>query len=216
MEFFNNAKAVRLKSHLDKYLFADDDEETIRQTRNGSSRRAWWTVELVEGKSHVIRLRSFLHGKYLTASDEPFLLGMTGKKVILMGTNNNNNPTSMKNDSAFEWEPRTEGFQIKLRSIKGGKYLWANGGTPPWRNTVTHDAPHRTATQNWILWDVDVVDINMVEYMTMEDDDDDSVMRCRLSPTSSLSSFSDWSDNGSPSSFRSGSMGSEFGIEREV
>ncbi|GMN42381.1 hypothetical protein TIFTF001_011599, partial [Ficus carica] len=52
MEFFNKAKAVRLKSHLDKYLYAADDEETVRQTRNGSSQKAWWTVELVDGKSH--------------------------------------------------------------------------------------------------------------------------------------------------------------------
>ncbi|PON59465.1 Actin cross-linking [Parasponia andersonii] len=210
MEFFNKAKSVRLKSHLDKYLFADEDDETVRQTRNGSSRRAWWTVELVQGKSHVIRLRSF-HGKYLIASDEPFLLGMTGKKVLLRETNN---ATSAKsNDTAFEWEPRTEGFQIKLRSVKGGKYLRANGGMPPWRNTVTHDVPNRTATQNWILWNVDVVDINVVEHMITEDDDD--FVSCRLSPTSSLSSFSEWSDNGSPSSIRSVSMGSAFGVDRE-
>lgn len=81
MDFFYKAKAVKLKSHLDKYLVADDDQENIRQSRNGSSRKARWLVELVEAEnSHFIRLKSG-SGKYLTASDEPFLLGMTGKKV---------------------------------------------------------------------------------------------------------------------------------------
>ncbi|KAL5582396.1 hypothetical protein UlMin_014838 [Ulmus minor] len=204
MEFFNKAKAVRLGSHLQKYLVADDDEETVRQTRNGSSRRAWWTIELVEGRSHVIRLRSY-KGNYLTASDEafgPFLLGVTGKKV------KQTSPTSENYDSgAIEWEPLTDGFQVKLRT-KGGKYLWANGGTPPWRNTVTHDVPHRTATRNWILWNVDVVDVNLVDMM------DDESGSCRLSPTSTLTpSFSDWSDTGSPLNT---TFSFKFACEREV
>ncbi|MCD7459359.1 hypothetical protein HAX54_040686 [Datura stramonium] len=90
MEFFCKAKVVRLKSHLDKYLVADDDQENIRQSRNGSSRKARWLVELVDndnddaGNSHFIRLKS-ISGKYLTASDEPFLLGMTGKKPSIPG-----------------------------------------------------------------------------------------------------------------------------------
>lgn len=204
MEFFNKAKAVRLKSHLDKYLYADDDEETVRQNRNGSSRRAWWKVELVDGKSHVIRLKSF-YGKYLTAWDEPFLLGMTGKRVL------QTTPASENDTAMIEWEPRTEAFQVKLRT-RGGKYLRANGGTPPWRNSVTHDVPHRAATQNWIIWSVDVVDVDVVELMTEEDS-----VRCRFSPTSSLlSSFSDWSDTGSPLSIGSVSRGSGFGSCREV
>ncbi|EXB36667.1 hypothetical protein L484_002081 [Morus notabilis] len=203
MEFFNKAKAVRLKSHLDKYLNADDDEETVRQNRNGSSRRAWWKVELVDGKSHVIRLKSF-YGKYLTAWDEPFLLGMTGKRVL------QTTPASENDTAMIEWEPRTEAFQVKLRT-RGGKYLRANGGTPPWRNSVTHDVPHRTATQNWIIWSVDVVDIDVVELMTEEDS-----VRCRLSPTSSLlSSFSDLSDTGSPLGIGPVSRGSGFGSCRE-
>lgn len=151
MEFFSKAKAVRLRSHLDKYLVADDDEETVRQSRNGSSRRARWTVEFVEGKSHVVRLKS-CHDWYLTASDEPFLLGMTGKKVVQSA------PAS-KRDNSVEWEPIKEGDHVKLRSKEGGKFLRANGGTPPWRNSVTHDFPHRTATQDWVLWEVEMVDI---------------------------------------------------------
>ncbi|XP_011085785.2 uncharacterized protein LOC105167682 [Sesamum indicum] len=158
MEFFNNAKSVRLKSHLDKYLVADDDEQndeqTVRQSRNGASRKARWAVELVDGNPHVIRLKG-CHGRYLTASDEAFLLGMTGKKVL-------QTIPDTKKDASIEWEPIKEGYRVKLRT-KGGKFLRANGATPPWRNSVTHDLPHRTATQDWVLWDVDMVDVSVLD-----------------------------------------------------
>ncbi|CAI9766762.1 unnamed protein product [Fraxinus pennsylvanica] len=152
MEFFNKAKAVRLQGHLGKYLVAEEDEETVRQSRNGASHKARWTVEFIEGKNTVIRLKS-CHGCYLTAVDEPFLLGMTGKKVL------QTIPTS-KMDTSIEWEPVKEGNYVKLMT-REGKFLRANWGTPPWRNSLTHDIPHRTATQNWVLWGVDIVDISI-------------------------------------------------------
>ncbi|RVX08743.1 hypothetical protein CK203_010818 [Vitis vinifera] len=128
MEFFNNAKAIRLRSHLNKYLVAADDEETVWQSRTGSSRQARWAVEFVQDKANVIRLKG-CYGRYLTASDEVFLLGWTGRKL----------------------------------RAKGGKFLRANGGTPPWKNSITHDIPQRTATQDWVLWSVDIVDITHSE-----------------------------------------------------
>ncbi|XP_074324908.1 uncharacterized protein LOC141661801 isoform X1 [Apium graveolens] len=150
MEFFNQAKAVKLRSHLDKFLTANPDEETVRQSRNGLSHKACWTVELVEGKSHVIRLKSCF-GWYLTASDEPFLLGMTGKKVVQADTR----------EASEEWEPIKEGnSHVKLRSKDGGMYLRANGGTPPWRNSITHDFPYTNATQSWVLWEVEAIDVS--------------------------------------------------------
>ena len=155
MEFFDKAKAVRFRSHLGKYLVADEDEETVRQSRDGSSQRARWTVEFVQGDNHLIRLKS-IYNKYLSASNEPFLLGMMGKKVL-------QTIPSSKNDSSIEWEPITDRCQVKLRTRCYGKYLRANGGTPPWRNSVTHDVPHRTATQDWVLWGVDVVEVLEVD-----------------------------------------------------
>ncbi|KAL6497504.1 hypothetical protein OROHE_027133 [Orobanche hederae] len=182
MEFFNKAKTVRLKSHLDKYLVADDDELAVRQSRSGSSRKARWLVEPVEHNPHVIRLKG-CHGRYLTASDEAFLLGMTGKRVLQAF------PDTEK-DVSIEWEPIKEGYKVKLRT-RGGKFLRANGGTPPWRNSITHDLPHRTATQDWVLWEVDVVDIsvfndreclpsNASSFNSVQDDDYSS--SCQNSP----------------------------------
>lgn len=149
MEFFTKTKAVKLRSHLEKYLIAEDDLETARQTRHGSSRKAAiWFVELVDEKSHVIRLKSS-YGRYLTASDMPFLLGMTGKRVIQTELSGNN-----FDNWKLEWEPIRDGFQVKLKSWCG-KFLRANGGTPPWRNSVTHDEPHTGSTRKWILWDIE-------------------------------------------------------------
>ncbi|XP_024974220.1 uncharacterized protein LOC112512473 [Cynara cardunculus var. scolymus] len=178
MELFHRAKAVRLQGYHNKYLVADDDEVTVRQSHNGSSSKARWTIEYVEENPNAIRLKS-CHGLYLSATNEAFLLGMTGKKVQQY-------PHQIKPDRTTIWEPIREGlFHVKLQT-SDGKFLRANGGTPPWRNSVTHDIPHRTATQDWVLWGVDVVDISL-------SDDTESVM-------SSLSSFSSVVDDycGSP------------------
>ncbi|MED6222887.1 hypothetical protein PIB30_068767 [Stylosanthes scabra] len=151
MDFFRHAKAVRLRSHHEKYLIAEDDEETVTQDRNGASKSARWHVEYVDGYDNIIRLKS-CYGKYLTASTTPFLLGMTGKKVL--------QTLPSRLDSSLEWEPVKDGGRVKLKT-RYGNFLRANGGVPPWRNTVTHDIPHRTATQDWVLWDVDVVEIHV-------------------------------------------------------
>ncbi|GFZ21578.1 actin cross-linking protein, putative [Actinidia rufa] len=152
MDLFFNAKAVRLRSHHDKYLHADDDEVSVSQVRNGSTKNSSWSVEFVSdgGGDTVLRLKS-CYGKYLTASNHPFLLGMTGRKVL-------QTLPSGRLDSSLEWEPVREGTRVKLRT-RYGHFLRANGGLPPWRNSVTHDVPQRTATQDWILWEVHVVEI---------------------------------------------------------
>ncbi|KAL1200922.1 hypothetical protein V5N11_031621 [Cardamine amara subsp. amara] len=147
MEIFKKAEAVRLRSYHDKYLLAEDDEESVNQDRDGRSMNARWTVEVVEEAS-VIRLKSCF-GKYLTASNIPMFLAMSGKKVT--------QTLPRRLDSSTEWEPIREGVQVKLKT-RYGQYLRANGGLPPWRNSITHDVPHRTTTQDWILWDVDILE----------------------------------------------------------
>ncbi|XP_073129820.1 uncharacterized protein [Henckelia pumila] len=149
MDFFLTAKTVRLKSSHDKYLTADEDEESVIQDRNGSSRSSKWTVEFVVNSDNIFRLKS-CYNKYLTASKQLFLLGMTGRKVT------QSLPSRL--DSSVEWEPVLDNGVVKLKT-KYGKFLRANGGLPPWRNSVTHDIPHRTVTQEWISWEVHVLEI---------------------------------------------------------
>ncbi|GMJ03295.1 hypothetical protein like AT1G59710 [Hibiscus trionum] len=149
MDLFLNAKSVRLRSHHDKYLLAEEDEESVTQDRNGSSKNARWTVEFVPGSQNIIRLKSS-YNKYLTASNQPYLLGMTGRKVV--------QSLPRRLDSSVEWEPIREGSLVKLKT-RYGNFLRGNGGLPPWRNSVTHDIPHRTSTQEWVLWGVDIVEV---------------------------------------------------------
>lgn len=152
MELFARAKVVRLRSHHDKFLYADEDEAHVTQERDGSSANARWAVEPAPHNPGAIRLRS-RYGHYLTASGEPFLLGMTGRKVTQTA------PAAPRPANAsVDWEPVRDGFQARLRT-RAGHFLRANGGLPPWRNSVTHDVPHRTATQDWVLWDVEVVQL---------------------------------------------------------
>lgn len=148
IDLFTRAKSVRLKSHHNKYLTADSDEERVIQERSGSRKSVKWTVELVEGSESVIRLKS-CYGRYLKAEDEEFLLGVTGRKVV--------QSLPPKLDSSLEWEPLMENDRLVKLKTRYGNYLRANGGLPPWRNSITHDIPHRH--HGWILWDVDVVEI---------------------------------------------------------
>ncbi|KAL1196239.1 hypothetical protein V5N11_020299 [Cardamine amara subsp. amara] len=187
MELFTKSNNVKLRSHLDKFLVADDDQETIRQSRKGDAQRAVWTVETVVDKPNLIRLKS-CHGTYLTASNKPLLLGMTGEKVIQTAA------ASKLMDWQTQWEPERDGFQLKLKSWCG-KWMRANGGTPPWRNSVTHDEPHTSKTKNWLIWDVIAIDGSDLE--TMSDGDESSVS----SPVSSHLNGSDLvSEPGSPAS----------------
>ncbi|KAG9153484.1 hypothetical protein Leryth_018747 [Lithospermum erythrorhizon] len=146
MEFFKKAKSVRLRSYHNKYLFADDDHEKVTQERFGKSKMGTWTIEFVEDFDNVVRFKS-CYGKYLTATDEQYLLGVTGSCV--------KQTMPRKLDSSISWEPIREGVNVKLKT-RYGNYLRANGGLPPWRNSITHDIPHRH--RDWILWAVEVVE----------------------------------------------------------
>lgn len=152
MDLLRNAKAVRLRSHHGKFLHANDDQESVSQTRSVTARNNIWSIEFVNDTPDnvtIIRLKS-CYDKYLTASNHHFLLGLTGKKVLQTVPN--------RLDSSVEWEPMGHGKNAKLKT-RYGHYLRANGGLPPWRNSVTHDIPHRSATQGWIMWQIEVVDI---------------------------------------------------------
>lgn len=181
MELFTKGTAVRLRSCHEKYIYAVDDEKTVRQSSDGTSRQSLWTVEMVPRKPKFIRLKS-CYGKYLTASESSFLLGMTGAKVI-------QTPPFRQAEHESDWEPIREESTVKLMSWNE-KYLRGNGGAPPWKNSVTCDRePHISATKKWILWSVELVE-----------NPDKVLFADRFSsPASSFnSSVSDGSNHGSP------------------
>lgn len=155
MEFLKQAKVVRFRSHHNKYLLADDDEVSVWQNRDGTVKNARWTVELISQNSNTLRLKSCF-GKYLTALSTPYLLGIKSKKVL------QTLPRTL--DSIVEWEPVSvaEGYKVKLKTANG-QYLRANGcSLPPWKDSISHDNPNwRSTTKDWILWNVDVVEIRL-------------------------------------------------------
>ncbi|KAI8527259.1 hypothetical protein RHMOL_Rhmol12G0061800 [Rhododendron molle] len=146
MNLFRNAKAVRLRGNHKKYLYAEEDEISVTQDESGSSENVCWTVEFSSKSEDKIRLKS-CYGKYLTASNKHFLLGLTGRKVLQMAG---------CLDSSVEWQPIQEGNRVKLRT-QNGNFLRANGGVAPWRDSVTHDSPW--VLEDLVLWDVDAVEI---------------------------------------------------------
>ncbi|XP_060671382.1 uncharacterized protein LOC125423230 [Ziziphus jujuba] len=149
MEFFHKGKTVRLCSHHEKYLVAEDDEESVRQDRNGASKRARWTVEFVTGSGSAIRLKS-CYDKYLTASTEPFLKGLSSGRKVVQAL-----PSCL--DSTVEWEPIIDGEHIRLKSRYSHSFLRGSGGLAPWRNSVTHYTADETEKSS-LEWDVDIVE----------------------------------------------------------
>lgn len=130
-------------------MVAGSDGVSVKQTKNGNTRQACWAVETPQDKPNMVRLRS-CYDKFLTASEEPFLLGWTGKKA--------QQTVQSETNLSVLWEPISEEFYVKLRNPLTGKFLRANTGTPPWKDTVTVDVPERKSTQDWVLWVVDIVD----------------------------------------------------------
>ncbi|KAJ0812794.1 putative actin-crosslinking [Helianthus annuus] len=107
---------------------------------------AIWMVEFVPGFNNVIRLKS-IYDKYLTASEDQKIMGVSARKVV--------QTLPEKLNSSVDWEPIRDGFQTRLKT-RYGNYLRANGGLPPWRNSITHDIPSRHLDE--ILWDVETVE----------------------------------------------------------
>ncbi|CAD6341546.1 unnamed protein product [Miscanthus lutarioriparius] len=152
MELFERARTVRLRSHHDKYLYADEDEAHVIQDRNAASPNARWVVEPVPHAPGVLRLRG-RYGRYLSASNEPFLLGFTGRKVL--------QTLPHRLDSSVEWVPVRDdaGANAHARAARlrtrYGNFLRANAGLPAVAELRHHDAPHRHS--GWVVWDVEIV-----------------------------------------------------------
>ncbi|XP_027074591.1 uncharacterized protein [Coffea arabica] len=147
MELLAGAKIIRLRTHKGKYLIAGDDEESVRQDRDGSMKQARWRVEFVDGNDGV-RLKS-CYGKYLTATNEPIVPRTKGHKVL------QTLPTRLT--SAIEWQVERQGSELRFKTHYG-QFLRPYGGLPPYRNRVGHDVPCRTHTEDKILWELDILE----------------------------------------------------------
>ncbi|KAL3525973.1 hypothetical protein ACH5RR_014345 [Cinchona calisaya] len=147
MELLQGAKIIRLRTHKGKYLTAGDDEESVRQDRDGSTKQAHWTVEFVDDKN-VVRLKS-CYGKYLSATNEPIVPKTKGHKVL------QTLPTRL--NSSIEWDVEKDGSQLRFKTHYG-QYLRPYGGLPPYRNRVGHDVPCRTNTEDKIVWEFDILE----------------------------------------------------------
>lgn len=189
MEFLRCANLVKLRSgHHAKWLWQDDDHLCVAQKRDQVNpaqldKTLLWEVELVNhpgdddhevpgNTAPRIRLKSH-NGFYLKASERRFLLGATGRKVT-------QEVILSRVDASCEWEPSevindiagpstaggVDGGDdrsrfVNLRSRRYGTFLRANGGLPPYRDTVTHDVPWLGITQDSIVWEVEVVDFRI-------------------------------------------------------
>ncbi|RLN30970.1 hypothetical protein C2845_PM05G32920 [Panicum miliaceum] len=133
MEFFENARLVRLKSHLGTYLCAADNAEAVSHGYRRNSRGTVWAVELA-GDEYV-RLQC-QRGLYLGAADTAAALdAATPSCRVVQGL------PSTPNDSAFLWTPRREegerGAGCLTLSGPLGRLLPASFGETPRDNTVT-------------------------------------------------------------------------------
>ncbi|KAL3640200.1 hypothetical protein CASFOL_015168 [Castilleja foliolosa] len=126
LSMIKKARTIRLKSANDKYLIADEDEKSVTQNLNGSPEDAKWAVEFVKNLVNVICLRS-CYGKYLTASKQLFVQGMTSRRVL--------QTVPKRLDSSVEWEIVWENGVVKLKT-RYGRFSRANGVMHPWRNSV--------------------------------------------------------------------------------
>ncbi|KAL8231545.1 hypothetical protein R6Q57_001323 [Mikania cordata] len=179
MELFPNRSTVRLKSYRDKYLLAETDEESVSQSRDGSTRNSYWTVEIVD--EDCISLKS-CYGKYLTASNRPSIPGMRARylKVTQTRLGNPNPNVSMRTvddssitgkwNSALQWIPLMTEVCSEVRlKTHYGNYLQSNKGPPPLGNMVTHDLPRKEGPMNKrISWKVELVESPSVVWKQSE------------------------------------------------
>ncbi|KAG2626506.1 hypothetical protein PVAP13_3KG364300 [Panicum virgatum] len=144
MEFFKNARLVRLKSHLGTYLCAADDAEAVSHGYRRNSRGTVWAVELA-GDEYV-RLQC-QRGLYLGAAAalDP---AMASCRVV-------QGMPSTPDDSAFLWTPRREegGRGAGCLTLSGplGRLLRASFGETPRDNSVTLDFEVGPEESTWAV-----------------------------------------------------------------
>ncbi|KAJ1263557.1 hypothetical protein BS78_09G194800 [Paspalum vaginatum] len=148
MEFFENARSVRLKSHLGTYLCAADAAEAVSHGYRRNSRGTVWAVE--SAGDEYVRLQGH-HGLYLGAADPTAALeAATPSCRVVQGV------PSTPNDSAFLWTPRWDhdrerGAGCLTLSGPLGRVLRASFGETPRDNAVTLDFEVGPEESTWVV-----------------------------------------------------------------
>lgn len=148
MELFENARSVRLKSHLGTYLCAADDAEAVSHGYRRNSRGTVWAVE--PAGDEYVRLQG-QRGLYLGAADPGAALdAATPSCRVVQGL------PSTPNDSAFLWTPRREdgergGAGCLTLSGPLGRLLRASFGETPRDNAVTLDFEVGPEESAWVV-----------------------------------------------------------------
>ena len=147
MEFFQNARLVRLKSHLGTYLCAADDAVAVSHGYRRNSRGTVWTVELAGDEYVSLQCQ---RGLYLGAADAAAALDpATPSCRVVQGL------PSTPDDSAFLWTPRREeeGRGAGCLTLSGplGRLLRASFWETPRDNSVTLDFEVGPEESTWAV-----------------------------------------------------------------
>ncbi|KAF2931534.1 uncharacterized protein [Oryza sativa Japonica Group] len=152
MEVFENARSVRLRSHLGTYLCAADDGgggggEAVTHGYRRNCRGTVWAVE-TSGDDYV-RLQGH-RGLYLCATELPAALdgGCRGSAACCWVIQAGSPPSP--NDGAFLWTPRREGEHLTLTGLYG-RLLRARFGLTPRENAVTVDRDAAPEESSWVV-----------------------------------------------------------------
>ncbi|KAI3748052.1 hypothetical protein L6452_10882 [Arctium lappa] len=156
MDLFRNGMIIGLRNGQDKYVIAEQDEESVTKCRDGSTKNAQWTVEVNDDES--LYLKS-CYGKYLTASNMPSIPGIVAKNLKVVQT------LPEKKNTSHLWLPVNqsgpgEPVLVSLKTLHGS-YLQANSGPPPLGNLITHDLLRKDGpnpVNKKILWHIEIVD----------------------------------------------------------
>ncbi|KAI3704763.1 hypothetical protein L1987_74992 [Smallanthus sonchifolius] len=156
MEVFQNDMIIRLKNNQGRYLVAQQDEESVSKSRDGSTQNAQWKIEMHDEES--IYLKS-CYGKYLTASNQPSIPGLVARNLKVIQTQ------PEKRNTSHLWLPVSqtdtqEPHSVWLTTLHN-TYLRAHSGPAPLGNMITHDLfrKENPKTHNKkILWHIEIVD----------------------------------------------------------
>ncbi|CAH1437651.1 unnamed protein product [Lactuca virosa] len=157
MNIFRDDLIIRLKYGKDRYLIAEQDEESVSKCRDGSTKNAQWTIEMNDEESLFLKS---CYGKYLTASNQPSIPGMIAKHLKVTQT------SPEKKNTSHQWLPVSQSPMIQSDPVKQysiwlktphGSYLEAHTG----RNLITHDLLRRKGCNplnKKILWHIEIVE----------------------------------------------------------